>query len=249
MTQTHILSYGGGRQTVAMCLLVMQGKLPRPDRIVMADTGREARTTFDYLNQYVAPHLAEHDLRVEIAGHDLATVDLYAGNGDLLLPVFTETGKLRTYCSNEWKARVVQRYLRQSGVTRAVQWIGFSLDEKERAKTSERQTWPRVFPLIDLMLTRADCEAIITRQRWPLPPKSRCYMCPHQSNEEWRQIKADAPDQFAEAVAIDEDIRLLDAVDGVFLHHSRRPLALVDLDAQDRRADLGQQCGLGTCWV
>lgn len=35
-------------------------------------------------------------MKVEIAPHTLATVDLYAGNGDLLLPVYTATGKLPT---------------------------------------------------------------------------------------------------------------------------------------------------------
>ena len=33
-------------------------------------------------------------LTVEIAPHSLATVDIYAKNDDLLLPAFTESGKL-----------------------------------------------------------------------------------------------------------------------------------------------------------
>lgn len=37
----EILNYGGGRQTVAMCILIKRGVLPRPDHIIIADTGRE----------------------------------------------------------------------------------------------------------------------------------------------------------------------------------------------------------------
>ena len=93
------LSYGGGKQTVALITLILEGKLPKPDLIVMADTGYEVSTTFEYMDKYVQPALKEIGLKVEIAEHSLATVDLYRNN-DLLLPVFTRMngriGKLPT---------------------------------------------------------------------------------------------------------------------------------------------------------
>lgn len=249
MNMTTVLSYGGGRQTVAMCLLVVQGVLPRPDHIVFADTGREVASTRAYLDRYVTPLLANHGLVVDIAGHELATVDLYAKNGDLLLPAFTETGKLRTWCANEWKAYVVQRYLRSLGVRRATSWIGFSLDERRRVKGFGSAPWPRAYPLIDLMLTRADCEAIIVDEGWPLPSKSRCYMCPHQSNAEWRELRDNAPAEFAAAIAIDDEIHDADQRGGVWLHQSRVRLADADIDAADRGETGGEACGFGRCWL
>ncbi len=94
VSRTQVLSYGGGKQSVAMCLLVAQGKLPRPDHIVIANTGREAQSTWDYLGTHVQPMLAEVGLKVEVAPHSLATVDLYGHNGDLLMPAFTtQSGK------------------------------------------------------------------------------------------------------------------------------------------------------------
>jgi hypothetical protein len=42
----NILSYGGGIQTIAMCVLVAQDRLERPDAIIVADTGREMPTTW-----------------------------------------------------------------------------------------------------------------------------------------------------------------------------------------------------------
>jgi hypothetical protein len=244
----NVLSYGGGLQTVGMVLLVGRGVLPRPDRIVMADTGREVRSTFDYLDRYVRPYLAEHGLAVEVASHQRATVDLYAANGDLLLPAFTATGKLPTFCSVEWKQRVVERHLRGSGVTGATSWIGFSFDERRRIKGDGGGPWRRSYPLVDLMVTRPDLEALIGRQGWPLPPKSRCWMCPHQTNAEWRELRDTAPEEFALAVAVDEEVRAADERGAVYLHGSRRPLAEADLDAPDRREPV-RQCGLGTCWL
>ena len=100
--RSQILSYGGGWQTVAMIVLVLRGILPRPDHIVIADTSREKSSTWDYLEDMVQPALERAGLRVAIASHDLATVDLYSGNGDLLIPVYTETGKLPTFCSSDF---------------------------------------------------------------------------------------------------------------------------------------------------
>lgn len=242
---TQNLSNGGGIQSTALIILVKRGVLPRPDFVTMANTGREMPTTWEYAETYTRPLLASIGMDLHIASHDLATVDIYAHNGDLLVPTYTPTGKLPTYCSTEWKARVVQRYLRTVlGVTgEIVNWIGFSLEEKRRVKGQDG----RRYPLLDLMLTKEDCEQIILSEGLPLPKKSRCFMCPHQSRDEWREVKAN-PALWSQAVALDEEIRENDERGGVFLHASRRPQADADLDTDDRK-EPARQCGLGMCFV
>ena len=246
----NVLSYGGGKQSVAMCVLASEGILPKPDYIVIADTSREARSTWDYLRDYMQPYLAQHDLHVDVVSHDLSTVDLYGKNGDLLLPAYTERGKLPTFCSTEWKARVVKRWLRARGVERCYMWIGFSMDEADRVKHSkDDEGWcRRTYPLLDLMLSRSDCDTIIARAGLPLPVKSACHMCPHRTNEEWRFIRDNYPDQWREAIAVDEEVREADLQGGVYLHKSRVPLAEADLDADDSK-DKARQCGLGFCFI
>lgn len=242
---TQVLSYGGGTQTIAMIVLIKRGLLSKPDYVIAADTGREVATTWEYADTYARPLLASIGLELHIASHDLATVDVYAHNGDLLVPVYTSTGKLPTYCSTEWKARVVQRYARTVlGVqSEIVNWIGFAQEERKRVKGHDG----RRFPLLELMLTSEDCRAIIANEGLPLPKKSRCKMCPHQANHEWREIRDD-PAAWAEAVALDEEIRENDERGGVYLHASRRPLTDADLDADDRK-EPARQCGLGLCFV
>ena len=242
---TEILSYGGGTQTVAMCVLVAQGKLPKPDYVIAADTGREMPTTWEYADTYMRSLLASVGLELHIAGHELATVDLYAANDDILIPAYTDTGKLPTFCSDKWKARVVRSYARQvlGTGTDLVNWIGFSMDEVRRCTDDPG----RRYPLIELMLTRADCEYLIEQAGLPLPRKSRCWMCPHQHNAEWREVRADAA-LWAQAIELDQEIRDNDERGGVWLHVSRKPLEAADLDADDRR-EPNRQCAFGLCFV
>jgi hypothetical protein len=242
---TEILSYGGGTQTAAMCVLVAQGKLPRPDYVIAADTGREMPTTWEYADTYMRPLLASVGLDLHIAGHELSTVDVYSGNGDLLVPAYTDTGKLPTYCSNEWKQRVVKRYATKTlGCTPNITtWIGFSLDEVKRIKNEEG----RRYPLIDLMLTAADCKHIIEAAGLPLPRKSRCWMCPHQHNAEWREVRDNAA-LWQQAIKLDQEIRDNDERGGVYLHPQRVALELADIDANDRQ-EPNRQCAFGLCFV
>jgi hypothetical protein len=247
MSDIQILNYGGGQATVAACVLVAQGKLPRPNRIVIADTGREKTSTWDYLTEVMEPFLAHYGLKVEIAPRSLAYVDLYSHQGTLLIPVYTPTGKFSAYCSGEWKASVVTRYLRQQGIKSHTSWIGFTLDEQRRIKSHEG----RKYPLVDLMLTKQDCKNIITDAGLPMPYPSACWMCPNQRDSEWRDVRDNYPDDWEAACQLDEAIREEDIAsgrDGVWLHKSRVPLREADLDQPDEDyAD--RQCGLGMCMI
>lgn len=253
-----VFNYGGGRQTVAMCIMIAKGVLPKPDVIVMADTGRENPMTWEYLEKHTRPLLDSIGLKVAVASHELATVsDIYALNGDMILPAFTSDGKLGGFCSNEWKKRVVDRWLRQNGCTNGIRWLGLAFDEKRRWKKQHNKTegkWTTVCPLVDLMINTDVCLQVIDAAGLPQPQHSSCWMCPHKWNDQWRYIRDNHPEEFAKAVAMDEEIREHNHNERnnkggkLFLHHSRVPLSEADLDAADRH--LGErQCSLGMCFV
>lgn len=247
----QVLSYGGGINTAAMCALVVEGKLPRPDHLVIADTGREATATWDYLSEVMQPYLATVGLHVDIAPHTLATVDLYSHQGKMLMPMFTtqagngEVGKLPTYCSTEWKQRVVRRWLREQGVEQCQSWIGYTIDEIERVKPSDVDWDERVFPLVDLMLTRGDCKRILDRAGLPVPPHSACWMCPHRTNAEWRFLRDEYPDDWQAALVLESEIREADP--DLWLHREGVPLDEADIEQEDDVQHT--QCGLGMCFV
>lgn len=267
----HILNYGGGWQTTGMLVLIERGKLEKPDRIVIADTGREKSSTWRYLENNAQPRVRAMGMEIEIAPRNLSYVDIYGHNGDLLLPVFTATGKMSAFCSTEWKQKVIHRYLKltELGYTRDqieamdrvtikremkrdietsfIQWIGFAFDERQRVKDQTN----RRFPLIELMLTKEDNRNIVKQSGWGLPTSSACWMCANMSNEEWRAIRDNDPEDFARACELDEEIRENDMFNGgtgVWLHRSHKPLREVDLDVEDVR-EPSRQCGLGLCFV
>lgn len=246
-----VLNYGGGRQTVAICLLIAKGIIPKPDKIVMADTGRENPSTFEYLEKYTRPLMREHGLDIEVAPRSLAKVDLHGHNGDLLIPVFTQTGKLSAFCSGEWKRDVVERYLRSQGIKCGVNLLGFAFDERKRWSRSmgkERHNHTVKCPLVELMLTTADCLFLIRDYGWPEPFISSCWMCPHKKNKEWAHVKEHWPELFAQACAMDAELRAEDEQGGVWLHHSRVPLAEADLSYEEEPETV-RQCSLGTCFI
>lgn len=264
MSHLVIQSYGGGVQSVCLSVLAAAGALPRPDRIAIADTGREVQSTWYYMRDVMGPYLARHGMRIDVVPHSLATVDMYSTTGRLLIPAYTREeagqdeagepiyrdGRMPGYCSEEWKRRPMYRWYRQQGATSVEEWIGFSSDEIRRAKPGPKQWVKRRFPLIEFGLSRDACEVIIRRAGLPTPKKSRCWMCPHQSDEEWSEVLS-SPVERAKAVGLEADlVNINDAWFGkIYLHRSRTPLPLVVAGRADGSTDDARPCEGGSCWT
>lgn len=237
-----VWSYGGGVQTAAIAALIVAGQLPKPDLTVMADTGREAAATWRYRRQVMEPFLARAGITIETASHDLATVDLYSHKGELLIPAFTDSGKLPTFCSVEWKRRPIRRWLRARGVTGCDLWLGISVDELERAKDSGVRWIRHVYPLLTMVpIRRAECLAVVERAGLPPAPRSSCWMCPHRSNDEWRALDVT---ERVQAADLEHAIRERDP--GLWLHSSRQPIASAPFVAA---GPAEKPCDGGFCWT
>ncbi len=253
-----VWSYGGGTQSIAIALLVASGRLPKPDIIVFADTGREASETFEYTEAYVRPLMAAHGLKIETASHILSKVDLYKKTEKketLLIPAYTQDGKLSNFCSHEWKLRVVRRYIRAKGVEQCINWLGMSTDEVERLHPSDVKWCETHWPLCDMpvsagygvQMSRIACKQLILDYGWPEPPKSSCWMCPHRRNKQWQRLKMYYPVDFEKAVQLDKEIRAKDQQGGVWLHESHQPLDEIDFSKEDQPGLFG--CESGFCWT
>jgi len=258
-----VWSYGGGTQSAAIAVLVLRGELPQPERIVMADTSREASATWAYLEEVVGPALAKTGLEVEVAPHGLATKDLYDGRGRPLMPLYTRgaageaaaVGQMRNYCSGEWKREVVRRYVRSLGYGPegrsargpVVNWLGISLDEVGRLSGDRVQwmttRWPLVF---DRPTSRAGCVRLVEEFGWPRPPKSSCWCCPYRGDAQWRELRDEWPEDWARAVELEAELRERDA--GLFLHRSGVPLAEAVL-GDGETDEAGLPCQSGFCFV
>jgi hypothetical protein len=246
--RTQVWSSGGGVQSAAIAALICLGELPKPDLAVIVDTEREMSTTWHYMESVITPALIKVGVElVRVSKSDYATVDLYRGK-DMLIPAFTTeglgVGKLPTFCSNEWKRRVMQRWASEQGVTQADVWIGISTDEMKRCKQTLGK-WQDKYPLIEKRKNRGDCIALVERMGWPQAPKSRCFMCPNQSEVEWREMKIHQPVDFAAAVDFEKEIQRED--ENLWLTQQAVPLDQADFAALP---DLFTgRCDSGVCFV
>jgi 3'-phosphoadenosine 5'-phosphosulfate sulfotransferase (PAPS reductase)/FAD synthetase len=255
--RTDVWSFGGGTQSIAIAVLIAQGKLPKPKHAIFADTGREASETMEYFEANVKPIFDKCGLTLEIAPHSLATVDLYDKHGLTLIPAFTADGASRTFCSNEWKKSVLNRYLRSLGYgpkNPVRSWIGISKDEIGRAKESDTKWNENYYPLLfGVTMNRADCYNLIREYGLPDPPKSSCWMCPYRRNAQWRRLRDHYPGDFEKAVALDVEIRAKDKYNAVYLHDSRVPLSEANLEDEETDQNsfvFGEvkHCDSGLCW-
>lgn len=107
-----------------------------------------------------------------------------------------------------------------------------------------------VWPLIDLGYRRADTIAWFTKHGHPVPCRSACWFCPNSRNQRWAALKAEHPDLWERACALDEHIRHGAAFNArgsapfagqMFLHADRVALREADLrTAAQREQDAGQ---------
>ena len=181
----HILSFGGGRQTMGM-LIKMQRLFRRNSKayVVFADTGGEHQETYDYLNDYVIPFCNANEIQF---------VRVYSKYGKTLYEYcwdkkIVPSMKFRD-CTSKFKIAPIRKFIRETlGVTRSnpcYVHIGISFDESDRMNVSNVKYAKSVFPFIDGYkeycepeLTLDDCIRIVNDEGFPPVPKSGCWFCP-----------------------------------------------------------------------
>lgn len=252
-----LLSLGAGVQSTTLALLAIEGALPKPDGAIFADTGWEPAAVYAHLDQLeTALHAAgvplyrvsSGNLRADAIDpeHRYASVPYFVRNPD------GSEGMGRRQCTHEYKLKPIGRKVREllgaaapdfrrvPKGAHATQWIGFSTDEIHRVADHDRVSYiTQAYPLLDLGMSRTDCERWLRSRGWATVVKSACVGCPFHGNRQWREMRDQRPDEFADAVAFDEAIRKGGArglpLNGeAFLHRSRVPLARAPIDRVTR---------------
>jgi hypothetical protein len=260
----QVFSSGGGTQSACIAALICLGRLPKPDFAVIADTGREKPTTWLYLNQVIIPNLAKAGVEIVRIGSEWQSVPEHGKNWlshngrTILLPGYSnisgEVGKFSGYCSTRWKIEVVDRWFsKTNGITRSKfqKWIGFSLDEAKRvAKLIAGQEYHagllRIPLVFDVPFRRHQSVTFVEKMGWPTPPRSACYDCPNQRDDEWLDIKRNFPVEWESACQREDEVRAKDPY--FYFHQSCVPLREVVFDEEpDLFGD--HHCDSGVCFV
>jgi len=263
----QVLSSGGGTQSNCMIILVAQGFLPRPDLVVMVDTGREASNVFSYQKEHILPICESIGLEyVTVKKDDWTTSDLTFKDSDTVLPpFFTEyegrnidgkCGKQPGFCSDKWKREPYQRYLNDrygekvlssSGVD---SWIGMSFDEPKRVKYPSGK-WQKRYPLFEAQVVREQAIKIVEEYGLPKPPRSACWMCPNRHDDEWQWMKENVPNDFLMAIEFEKGLQV--EFPWLWLHKGGKPISdinFIESSRSDKQIDIfDRYCDTGMCFV
>ena len=223
----RVWSCGGGVQSVAIAALIYSGKIPKPDYSVMVDTGYEKTGVMKYVKEFLIPKMAEVGVTLNVIKttdyHDQYLID---PGGFCIIPVFKtkdkNTSKLKTCCNDKWKVQVIRKWLREQGVEQYESIIGISREEAHRQRKAHAMYYTNTYPLVGLGMDRDACIEYITSLGWPEPQRSSCYICGQQSDGEWWRMRMVDREDFAKAVEIERQLRLVDP--SITLHRSGKLL-------------------------
>jgi hypothetical protein len=217
-----VVPYGGGVNSVAMLILLRDLGIV-PFAIVMTDPGAEKKATEVHRDEVMNAWCAANGFpAIAVRSRKLMSLERpRAWRGETLEE---ETLRIRSLpsvafgfkkCSLKYKRDVFNWWAESSDECRAeweagrkiVKAIGFDADEDHRARPTfgdplENSRFVPWYPLYDANIDRAGCVAMILSEGLPLPPKSSCVFCPNHKLEEWQDMRANHPEDFARAVAM-----------------------------------------------
>lgn len=201
----RVLSLGAGVQSTVLALMACDGTLPGLDAAVFADTGWEPPAVYQQVDR-----LAAELARVGIPLHRVSSGNLRSDALDpdhrfVSVPWFVRNadggeGMGRRQCASEYKLKPIKVKTREllgyphpTPVPRNVfaeQWIGFSTDEIHRVRDRLDVNYSRPrYPLLDLGMSRKDCQRWLERAGWGHTAKSACIGCPFHGNAAWRALR------------------------------------------------------------
>lgn len=263
----HIISLGAGVQSSTMALMAAAGEItPMPHCAIFADTQDEPQAVYKWLDwlEKQLPFSVYRTSAGRLSGHIAEAIREKRRVSKPPLFTAPEDGRpsegiLTRDCTRDFKIapiqREVRRVMREARATKVIQWIGISLDESQRMKSSRVNYSTHRFPLIESDFTRHDCLQWMERSGFETPPRSACVYCPHHSNAAWRRMKKEDPQGWRDAVAFDKMIRtgIHKVRAKAYVHRSCVPLDQVDLSTdidkgQGMLAGFGNECE-GVCGV
>lgn len=256
----RVLSLGAGVQSTTLALMACEGTLPGLDAAIFADTGWEPKQVYRQVER-IAAELGRAGIAFYRVSKGNLRADAINPDGDFAaVPYFVRNldgsqGMGRRQCTEDYKLKPILRACRvllgaKPPNFRTVprgrvveQWIGFSTDEVHRVNDRSYNLYTvKRYPLLELGMSRKDCRRFLDQRGWGSTVKSACIGCPFHGNRYWREMRDQRPDEWADAVEFDRQIRKGGArkragqFDGeAFLHRSMLPLDRAPIDRRELR--------------
>jgi hypothetical protein len=188
MKKKYIVSFSGGKDSTAMLLKMLENKEPIHS-VLYFDTEREF------------PEIKEHIEQIKYLPIKFVTVRHWAGFD------FLQQRYGKAHGSGGWcvaaKRDCCNKYMRLmlKDNPRLIECIGFSYDEKNRAKNIDKK-WSVRFPLIEYKMTGKDALLYCKKKGylfggiydWMPSQRVSCYDCPKKRKSDFEAIKKYHPE-------------------------------------------------------
>ena len=195
------LSFGGGVNSVALYLyLVEQGE---DFEAVFVHHGTDWPETYDYVAGFQW-WLKREGLRpITILRPDVNTLEGVRFSSLYDYYKFKRIFPIRVNraCTDNFKRKPINKYIS----TPCFMFIGIDAGESHRATISYENGIEKRYPLVEEGIDRSGCVKIIENYGLKAPPKSGCFICPFQSNGEFKRLRVEEPCLFRSAVDLEKN--------------------------------------------
>jgi hypothetical protein len=267
------ISYGGGVQSTALIILAATGQIEPVDVALFSNVGEDSEhpSTITYVRDVMTPWAASrglpvHELRRTLRSGETQTLwqRMMDYDGEKLrepIPLFGWSGApMSRSCTLDHKIKVLGKFVKKTvpKSERPVRvLIGISTDEYQRANKGKNEAWEeRVYPLLELNLSRNDCIEIIKDAGLPVPHKSSCFFCPFHSANTWSELKQNEPELFNKAVLLENTLNERRSNRGMApVYLTRKGKPLIDVVALPHPSLFEEEpfnegkCDDGACWT
>lgn len=201
MQKPYILTFGGGVNSVALAIELVNRKMPI-DYILFSDTLGEKPETYSYMTMF-------SDWLKSKGYPEITRLEPYKSEGlygecirSKRLPSIVYGFKS---CSERWKIRPFNKYCRANNLFPAVVYKGIDAGESHRIGSFSDKNTEVLFPLVEWDFDRMDCVKIIIDAGLPLPPKSSCFFCPSMRKTEIYELEKTNPDLIQKAFFMEQN--------------------------------------------
>lgn len=253
-----VISLGWGVQSFALAAMSALGLFPKIDYAIHADTGHELSATYEFAKRWT-PWLEERGVKV-VTTRAPDTGVLRGKAQWCMIPLYLRDdhsdrkGMSSRQCTADWKIRPIRRWIRKQwgGKPNVEMWIGITLDESHRMNDSRAAYIKHVYPFIDFFERPWSRDEVINTLIFlglEVPPKSSCTFCPHHSNLSWANLYQNHPQDWQDAVQVDELVRHSHKNFIGYVWQQCKPLSELDpLDAAQTLSEYDDACG-GYCFL
>ena len=200
----QVVSFGGGTNSTAM-LIEMHLRGEQVDAVVFADTGAERPDTYQHVKLFSG----------WLVNHGYPAIDIVRNDGmhGTLESECLTNRRLPSAaygfasCSDKYKRRPFQKWLKRHGWNDVIVCIGFDADEPKRAVNgaNARDPYQKRYPLIEWGMGRDACVETIRSAGLEPPGKSSCFFCPNMKRHEILKLHAQYPCLLSRAIELEKN--------------------------------------------